>query len=84
MAKFRGEVQNRDACRIFGALEIHKCQGDFHITARGHGYQSFGANHLDHDSMSPDCYVLKQRNKFHSYHRRVLLRRVLSKYQQSP
>jgi hypothetical protein len=51
MAKFRGDVQEKNACRIYGALEIHKCQGDFHITARGHGYQSFGAAHLDHESM---------------------------------
>lgn len=38
-----------DSCRIYGSLEGNKVQGDFHITARGHGYQDFGA-HLDHKS----------------------------------
>ena len=38
-----------DACRIYGSLEGNKVQGDFHITARGHGYMEFGApHHLDH------------------------------------
>lgn len=36
-----------DACRIFGSLDGNKVQGDFHITARGHGYMEFG-EHLDH------------------------------------
>lgn len=36
-----------DACRIYGSLEGNKVQGDFHITARGHGYMEFGM-HLDH------------------------------------
>jgi endoplasmic reticulum-Golgi intermediate compartment protein 2 len=44
----RGE--NPDSCRIFGSLEGNKVQGDFHITARGHGYIEFG-QHLDHESM---------------------------------
>lgn len=39
-----------DSCRIFGSVETNKVQGDFHITARGHGYQEFG-EHLDHKSM---------------------------------
>lgn len=38
------------ACRIFGSLEGNKVQGDFHITARGHGYQEFG-DHLDHSGV---------------------------------
>lgn len=38
-----------DACRIYGSLEGNKVQGDFHITARGHGYQDLGG-HLDHKS----------------------------------
>lgn len=38
-----------DACRIYGSLELNKVQGDFHITARGHGYREFG-EHLDHAS----------------------------------
>lgn len=36
------------ACRVFGSLEGNKVQGDFHITARGHGYWEFG-DHLDHN-----------------------------------
>lgn len=40
-----------DACRIYGSLEGNKVQGDFQITARGHGY-SDGAPHLDHTGMS--------------------------------
>jgi hypothetical protein len=39
-----------DACRIYGSLDGNKVQGDFHITARGHGYQEFGEQHLDHKS----------------------------------
>jgi hypothetical protein len=43
-----------DSCRIFGSLEGNKVQGDFHITARGHGYMEFGLQqHLDHASISP-------------------------------
>lgn len=46
----RGETP--DSCRIFGSLEGNKVQGDFHITARGHGYVEWGAQkHLDHGSM---------------------------------
>ncbi len=29
---------DEDSCRIFGSLDLNKVQGDFHITARGHGY----------------------------------------------
>ncbi|KAF9884496.1 hypothetical protein FE257_001683 [Aspergillus nanangensis] len=36
-----------DSCRIYGSLEGNKVQGDFHITARGHGYRDMAA-HLDH------------------------------------
>jgi hypothetical protein len=36
-----------DSCRIFGSLDLNKVQGDFHITARGHGYAEMGG-HLDH------------------------------------
>lgn len=41
----------RDACRLFGTLEANKVQGDWHITARGHGYSEPG-EHLDHSSAS--------------------------------
>jgi hypothetical protein len=40
-----------NACRIWGSMEGNKVQGDFHITARGHGYFEFGM-HLDHTRMS--------------------------------
>lgn len=46
----RGDA--KDSCRIYGSLEGNKVQGDFHITARGHGYMDFG-QHLDHNSK--DC-----------------------------
>ena len=36
-----------DSCRIYGSLDLNRVQGDFHITARGHGYMEFG-EHLDH------------------------------------
>ncbi|KAL8994262.1 MAG: hypothetical protein Q9169_005715 [Polycauliona sp. 2 TL-2023] len=39
------------SCRIYGSLEGNKVQGDFHITARGHGYMEMG-DHLDHDSFN--------------------------------
>ena len=56
--KIRGSTVP-DSCRIFGTIEGNKVQGDFHITARGHGYAELG-QHLDHDSMSPTsnplCY----------------------------
>ncbi|KAH7325757.1 endoplasmic reticulum vesicle transporter-domain-containing protein [Stachybotrys elegans] len=38
---------NADSCRMYGSLELNKVQGDFHITARGHGYRAQG-QHLDH------------------------------------
>jgi hypothetical protein len=36
-----------DSCRIYGNIHGNKVKGDFHITARGHGYMEFG-QHLDH------------------------------------
>ncbi|KAI1434179.1 endoplasmic reticulum-golgi intermediate compartment protein 2 [Xylaria sp. CBS 124048] len=41
-----------DSCRIFGSLELNRVQGDFHITARGHGYAESYANHLDHTAFN--------------------------------
>lgn len=46
--KLRGRPD--DACRIYGHIEGNKVQGDFHITARGHGYMEWGM-HLDHERM---------------------------------
>jgi hypothetical protein len=40
-----------DSCRVYGSLDVNKVQGDFHITARGHGYMEMGSAHLDHDGM---------------------------------
>ncbi|KAL5627611.1 hypothetical protein BROUX41_003764 [Berkeleyomyces rouxiae] len=40
-----------DSCRIFGSMLLNKVQGDFHITARGHGYQSMG-EHVDHKAFN--------------------------------
>ncbi|EOO03511.1 putative copii-coated vesicle protein [Phaeoacremonium minimum UCRPA7] len=40
-----------DSCRIYGNLDLNKVQGDFHITARGHGYMEFG-EHLDHSAFN--------------------------------
>lgn len=45
--------ETSDACRIYGSLEGNKVQGDFHITARGHGYIEFGGQqHLGHESFN--------------------------------
>lgn len=44
----RGDTE--DACRIYGSVEGNKVQGDFHITARGHGYQELSSGHLEHGS----------------------------------
>lgn len=41
-----------DACRVYGSLDANRVQGDFHITARGHGYMEFG-EHLDHNRKRP-------------------------------
>lgn len=41
-----------DSCRIFGSLDLNKVQGDFHLTARGHGYRDYG-EHLGHGGKSP-------------------------------
>jgi hypothetical protein len=49
-----------DSCRLFGSLEVNKVQGDFHITARGHGYQEMFAEHLDHNGKSSLSYHTTQ------------------------
>ncbi|KAK2753713.1 hypothetical protein FQN55_000076 [Onygenales sp. PD_40] len=46
-----GRREKADACRVYGSLEGNKVQGDFHITARGHGYFEFG-EHLDHSTFN--------------------------------
>lgn len=48
---FSGKGAGRgDSCRVFGSLEVNRVQGDFHLTARGHGYMEAG-QHLDHQGM---------------------------------
>lgn len=52
--RLRGGPPGGDSCRIFGSLDVNKVQGDFHITARGHGYAGGGNQaHLDHSSTFP-------------------------------
>ncbi|KAI1662695.1 DUF1692-domain-containing protein [Daldinia decipiens] len=42
-----------DSCRIYGSLDLNKVQGDFHITARGHGYSDPAVpSHLDHGAFN--------------------------------
>lgn len=48
--KIKGFPLEGNSCRIYGSLDVNKVQGDFHITARGHGYHEFGT-HLDHSGM---------------------------------
>ncbi|KHJ33560.1 putative copii-coated vesicle protein [Erysiphe necator] len=49
--RIKGKPSVGDSCRIFGSLDVNKVLGDFHITARGHGYLEFG-NHLDHNAFN--------------------------------
>ncbi|KAH0551009.1 hypothetical protein GP486_007632 [Trichoglossum hirsutum] len=46
--KLRGSASG---CRIYGDMKLNKVQGDFHITARGHGYAEWG-QHLSHEDLS--------------------------------
>jgi hypothetical protein len=48
--------KDRSSCRIYGSMDVNRVQGDFHITAKGHGYQDFGA-HVEHDSMRTFRYL---------------------------
>ncbi|KAI1810283.1 DUF1692-domain-containing protein [Poronia punctata] len=41
-----------NSCRIYGSLDVNRVQGDFHITARGHGYAEPGSQHLDHKAFN--------------------------------
>jgi len=40
----------KEGCRIFGSMEVNKVQGDFHITAKGHGY--WEGQHVEHTCKS--------------------------------
>ena len=49
-----------DSCRIYGSLEGNKVQGDFHITARGHGYMDLSGQfqqHLEHTAFNFSHYI---------------------------
>ncbi|RPB22732.1 DUF1692-domain-containing protein [Terfezia boudieri ATCC MYA-4762] len=48
--------KGEEGCRIFGSMEVNKVQGDFHITAKGHGYKDAG-NHVDHNAFNFSHYV---------------------------
>ena len=42
-----GSGSSGSSCRIYGSMGVNRVQGDFHITAKGHGYWEDGA-HVDH------------------------------------
>lgn len=70
----RGE--EADSCRIFGSVEGNKVQGDFHITARGHGYAEWGTGHLGHDGK---CFLwLCQYQSAHSALSLTVRQRLIS------
>lgn len=50
--KIRGQPKDGNSCRIYGSLVLNKVQGDFHITARGHGYSDWFGQHLDHTNFN--------------------------------
>ena len=47
-----GRGVEADSCRVYGTMHTNKVQGDFHVTARGHGYMEF-APHLEHSGTQP-------------------------------
>ncbi|TGZ84874.1 DUF1692-domain-containing protein [Ascodesmis nigricans] len=49
MSFLRGETKG--SCRIYGSMDVNRVQGNFHITAAGHGYYHGGA-HIDHNSFN--------------------------------
>jgi hypothetical protein len=59
--KIRGMPKEGDSCRVYGSMQLNKVQGDFHITARGHGYHEFTVpGHLEHDGdFPPSRYQLQ-------------------------
>lgn len=44
-------VGKATSCRIYGSMDVNRVQGDFHITAAGHGYYHSG-QHVDHSSFN--------------------------------
>ncbi|KAK6329683.1 hypothetical protein TWF696_003553 [Orbilia brochopaga] len=48
--KFKLNLPKRpkgNSCRIYGSMDVNRVMGDFHITAKGHGYWEAG-QHVDH------------------------------------
>ncbi|KAF3912581.1 hypothetical protein ABW21_db0205856 [Orbilia brochopaga] len=48
--KFKLNLPKRpkgNSCRIYGSMDVNRVMGDFHITAKGHGYWEPG-QHVDH------------------------------------
>lgn len=43
--------EDRSSCRIYGSMDVNRVRGDFHITAKGHGYESVG-DHIDHNTFN--------------------------------
>ena len=89
--KLSGRGKKGDSCRIFGSLGVNKVQGDFHITARGHGYQELGSQHLDHvgklllsRSPIPRQILSSHSVQLLSHHLRALFRRFLPVPPQPP
>jgi hypothetical protein len=84
--RVRGQT---DSCRIYGSLIGNKVQGDFHITARGHGYMEFG-EHLDHSCEYKELRLAKtlplmfNSIQLLSYHPRNVFWPVLSLSRQPP
>ncbi|KAF3118882.1 hypothetical protein TWF225_011905 [Orbilia oligospora] len=39
------------SCRIWGSMDVNRVMGDFHITAKGHGYWDPG-QHVDHETFN--------------------------------
>jgi hypothetical protein len=76
-----------DSCRIYGTMHTNKVQGDFHITARGHGYMEFGA-HLDHNGKISQLRSFSRFSDFSSLqlltpHQRTIIWPLLPKPGQS-
>lgn len=74
-----------DSCRIYGSMEENKVKGDFHITARGHGYISW-ENHLDHSRKSMSSSWKRQLMssvQLYSPYQRTIFWSILSKVGQS-
>lgn len=57
-----GRDGDGEACRIYGSMDVNKVQGDFHITAKGHGYWEGGA-HVDHHSIIYTPYGCGRRDE---------------------